>query len=67
MDVRDPSFRLVEEDAPLRRIVDTIVEALDPEQIILFGVPTEKNLLTLQPANVQHWTLEGSWRVHFLR
>jgi predicted nucleotidyltransferase len=37
MDVRDPSFRSVEEDAPLRRIVDTIVEALDPEQVILFG------------------------------
>ena len=23
------------------------------------GVPTEKNLLTLQPANVQRWTLEN--------
>ena len=66
MDARDPP-RSVEEDATLRRIVDTIVEALDPEQIILFGVLTEKNLLTLQPANVQRWTLEGSWRVHFLR
>ena len=37
MDVRDPSFRSVGEDATLRRIVDTIVEALDPEQVILFG------------------------------
>ena len=37
MDVPDTSFRSVEEDATLRRIVDTIVEALDPEQIILFG------------------------------
>lgn len=26
-----------EEDATLRRIVDTIVEALDPAQVILFG------------------------------
>ena len=37
MDVRDTPLRSVEEDAPLRRIVDTIVEALDPEQVILFG------------------------------
>ena len=36
MDVRDAPCS-VEEDAMLRRIVDTIAEALDPEQIILFG------------------------------
>lgn len=28
---------VLDEDATLRRIVDTIVEALDPEQVILFG------------------------------
>ena len=37
MDVRDTPLRSVEKDAALRRIVDTIVEALDPEQVILFG------------------------------
>jgi predicted nucleotidyltransferase len=28
---------LLEEDATLRRIVDTIVDGVDPEQVILFG------------------------------
>jgi predicted nucleotidyltransferase len=37
MDVRDDHLHSVEEDATLQRIVDTIVEALDPAQVILFG------------------------------
>lgn len=36
MDVRDEP-RPVEEDATLQHIVDTIVEHLDPAQVILFG------------------------------
>jgi predicted nucleotidyltransferase len=32
-----PRSPALDEDATLRRIVDTIVEALDPEQVILFG------------------------------